>query len=301
MLFALLLIVSEAAAAPCCGGSASLPTLITGDDQAQLSFSVSRASVIGDAPAAGLPVFRSSRDAETTETLKLDGAWMLSERWQAGASLPVLWRARETTTSSARSQGLGDVSVSAAYEFLPERTYSVWRPRGFFFLQSTLPTSPSIHDAVAPYLVDARGRGFFSVAGGAAFVKVLGNWDLLLTAELHRAFARTFQDADGSITRFFPGWGGSALLGAGWSPGGGAFRLGLSFAPVFEGAITSEGGVNTTSSSQLVWNSSAQFAYAFDEAWATNVAYTDQTLLGPARNVSLSRTVIFSLQKRWPL
>ncbi|MBU6376775.1 MAG: hypothetical protein KGQ59_12310, partial [Bdellovibrionales bacterium] len=51
---------SPTEAAPCCGGTSASPAWISGDDRVQAGFSISRSTVIGDAPETGLPVFRSS-------------------------------------------------------------------------------------------------------------------------------------------------------------------------------------------------------------------------------------------------
>ncbi len=288
-------------AAPCCGGGSSLPSLITGDDRSQMSVLVSRGAIIGDAPPQGIPIFRSSEDAEEIDTINLSGAYLLTEGLQIGTVVPLIRRSREVGTDLAAAQGIGDLALDIAYEFLPEFSYSPWKPKGFLFVQSTLPTSPSIYDANEPYLLDARSRGFLSISLGAALLKTLGNWDFLLSAELHRALSRTFQNADGSTLTLSPGWGGSTIVGIGLSPGGGAFRMGLSLSPIYEDAIRSQGEITSVSESQLVWNASLQFSYVLEGDWAVSAVYTDQTLVGPVKNVSLSRIFGAAIQKRWPL
>src|SRR5688572_10532929 len=84
--------VSAAQAAPCCAGSSATPTLISGDDFAQLSLGASVGFTIGDETGEGIPVFRSSRESEITQIYRLEGAILLSDRWQAGASLPIIAR-----------------------------------------------------------------------------------------------------------------------------------------------------------------------------------------------------------------
>lgn len=294
--------VRAASAAPCCGGASALPQLITGDDRAQVSASLSHGNVIGDAPPQGIPVFRAASDSERVQILRFDAAYLVEERLQVGMGLPIVRRSRNFSEKDGSSAtGLGDLGASAAYEFLPQWTYSAWKPRGFVFTQITVPTGPSIYDASQSHLVDARGRGYWSAAAGVAFVKSWGNWDALASIEGHRSFSRTVSSSDGQSISLHPGWGASALLGGGFSPGGGDLRLGLSLSPVHEGAIDVEGGVTSRSEAQLVWNTSAQVGYLLSPEWSSSLAYTDQTLLGPARNVSLSRTVMLSLQHRWPL
>jgi hypothetical protein len=272
-----------------------------GDDQAQFSFSTSVGSVIGDAPAEGLPVFRASDDSERLETMTFGGAFRFADRLQAGLELPLIRRTRETETISDEASGLGDIRLVTAYEIIPDWSYSSWRPHGFLFFQLTLPTGPSVYDASSTYLLDARGRGFLAPAVGAAFTKLIGNWDFLFSSEIHHSFSRQIDVGGGASTELSPGWGGSAVMGIGYAPGGKALRLGLAVAPVYEGPISASGGLNSLSSAQLVWNTSLALGYAINSVWSAGVIYTDQTWLGPVENVSLSRTIAMNLQKRWEL
>jgi len=300
-LFFIALAATPSQAAPCCSGASSLPSLITGDDQAQMSFGASQGQVIGDAPNEGTPIFRSSSDFETSQILRLDGAYRFLDRFQGGLGIPFIRRSRNIGGNSPSASGIGDVTLDIAYEALPEWSYSPWIPHGFIFLQSTLPTSPSVLDSSDPYLLDARGRGFFSLALGGALLKVFGNFDFALSAEWHRSFARAMDIGDGTTAEVIPGYGGSALLGAGVSPWSGPVRFGMSLSPIFEQGIQTEGQAPTSSASQLVWNTSFSLGYAILKDYSASLIYTDQTLMGPAKNVSLSRTVAVSVLKRWAL
>jgi hypothetical protein len=304
LLWALSLALSPSAhAAACCGAGSAAPTVITGDDRAQLSASLSQSRIIGDAPASGLPVFRADGDNEQIQTLRLEGALLLSDRWQAGASLPFSRRARSTPSSASSASGLGDIGLSAAYELLPEWEYSAWRPRGFVFVQALIPTGGSIYeasfDATEPWGLTARGRGFYALGAGTVFLKTWGNWDASAVAEAHRSFARTFAAQTDAELRLVPGWGGSAALAAGYSPARLPLRLGLAISPAYEGSVEALGLVDSTSDPQLVWNASAQLSWMAGHASALSAIYTDQTLMGPATNVSLSRSLALLYQQRW--
>ena len=287
--------------APCCGGSSAIPTLITGDDRAQVQASLSHGSIIGDAPAHGIPVFRSGADSEDLNVFNLAGAYRITDRTQVGLGIPIVARSRQTPTVETSASGLGDVILDLAYEALPDFTYSEWRPKGLVFLQATLPTGPSTYDSTLPFQIDARGRGFFTIGAGCAFLKNLANWDFLFNLEVHRSFRRTVTSQDGGSLTLSPSFGGTAMLGAGYSPSGGRFRIGAGLSPIYEGAMDVSGGIQSTSEPQLSWGVSVQAGYLISDNWSATLAYTDQTLLGPAQNVSLSRSVAISLQRRWPL
>jgi hypothetical protein len=264
--------------------------------------SFSQGQVIGDAPSEGIPIFRADGDSEQIQTLKIEGAYLVADRLQLGAGIPLVRRMRSLEAGDEHSaSGLGDVSLNSTYEFMPQWIYSAWKPRGFGFIQVTTPSSPSIYDARQPYLLDARGRGFWSVAVGTAFVKSVGNWDFVASFEGHRSFSRTLTATDGGELTLIPGWGGSVSLGGGISPFGGDFRFGLAISPIYEGAITSRGSVDSRSEYQLLWNTSFQASYLISADWSSSLVYSDQTLLGPAHNVSLNRALALSLQRRWEL
>ncbi len=293
--------VTSALAAPCCGGSAALPAMITGDDRAQLQSTYSQGIVVGDAPSVGIPVFRAAGDDERSNTFRLEGAYRVFDRVQFGGGIPLVRRARSVNGTGSEAFGFGDVTVNAAYEVLPEWDYSSWRPKGFLFLQTTLPTGSSTYDSRSPLQLDARGRGFFSLGLGSAFLKTLGNWDFLLTVELHRSLGRTATDLDDTEMYLRPGFGGSIGLGAGYSPWGESLRLGVALAPQWEQGIRVEGAIRSQGSDQLVWNLSFQTSYLISDEWSVAGVYSDQTLLGPVQNVSLNRALALSVMKRWNL
>ncbi len=301
ILFLFLLSAPIAQSAPCCGGSSAIPTLITGDDRAQIQASLSHGSMIGDAPSSGIPVFRASDDREGLDVFNLAGAYRIFDRGQVGFGIPLISRNRNTPSATAGAAGIGDLIFDFAYEAIPDFDYSEWRPKGFVFLQMTLPTSASTYDSIEPFQIDARGRGFYTLGLGAAFLKTISNWDFLFTFELHRSLKRTLTAQDGSTLSLVPQFGGTAMLGAGYSPGGGNLRFGASLAPIFEGPIDVYGAIDSISDSQLSWSTSFQVGYLLSDEWSAGATYTDQTLMGPASNVGLSRSILLSIQHRWPL
>ncbi len=298
-------------AAPCCAGSSSLPALITGDERAQFAASFSQGSVIGDAPNEGIPVFRGAGESETTQTLKLSGAGLLSDRSQVGVTGTFASRAFHRGSENATATALGDTSVGFAYEILPEWNYSAWRPRGHLFFEATLPTGRSVYEAERPGMVDATGRGFFRLAVGGVFTKRFDRWDLLGIGEIHRSLPRTFSPttANTEALEVDAGFGASAAIGAGYSPGGGRWRFGIRLQPSYaEGrALTTSPGsatANRTRSRPVrVVDTSFEASCLLDEnsagTWTAFASYVDQTLLGPAANTTLNRVVSVGVQRRW--
>ena len=133
VVFLVLLIFSlKAFGAACCGGGSGFPSLILGDDRAQLGIANSYGKIIGDVNSKGLAVFRASADDESLVATSIDGAVLISDRGQAALSIPLAYRARSTTAAGsgsgfgASSFGLGDISATLGYEILPEWSFSKW-------------------------------------------------------------------------------------------------------------------------------------------------------------------------------
>lgn len=292
---------SRAEAAACCAGNGAAPAILPGDEIAQVSVSVSRGTVIGDAPARGIPIFRKNDSSEVTETYLISGAHLLADRWQAGAQIPIIGHGISSSThSGVHSTGIGDIRLNTSYEILPEWTYSVWKPHGFAFLQLTLPTGKSIYDSQTLGAVDASGKGFYTLGPGGLFIKRWSKWDIFVLPEAHWTFSRKFESSSSGITETGSGWGGSFALGIGVSPGSGDFRVGFRIQPVYEsGKNVSSSGTSQRTSYQLSWNTALEATYLIDTVWSLNAQYTDQTLLGPAVNTTLSRTFALGILHRW--
>jgi hypothetical protein len=287
----------ELFSAPWCGGTANVPALISGDNQSQFTATFTSGSVVAEAPVGGGIKYRKENDNETIQSLRFDGAFLLSDRAQVGITLPVIRRARSRGEYFAESTGLGDVAINLGYEVLPEWSYSPWQPRGVIFVSGTIPTGGSLYDSKALYKVDSRGRGLWGVSTGALLTKVLGNWDFSFLAEGHRGFSREIKN-DLGVLQLNPGWGASGLLSAGLSPAGGNIRLGLSVSPSFEEPIATEGIISGKGESVALWTSAAQVSYLPNNTMSMSLIYSDQTFIRASQNSSLNRSISFLFQKR---
>jgi hypothetical protein len=298
--FLLFFISAKIYAASCCGGGANFPGLITGESKSQLSTSISHSSVIGHTDSNKKALFHSDDNKERSQTFKIVGAFKLNEDFQAGLAVPVVRRSINRQGKNADSTGLGDVEVYGAYEFLPELTYSAWKPKGYFFTGLTLPTAPSIHEAeVIRFSERARGKGFVIAKAGLSFFKINGNFDFQFLAQIEKPFSREFENTGFTVEKD-PGFGWSSLVSMGYSPFGDNLRLGLSVAPSAKAAVRNKNN-EVLSDSQFVWDTSLSASYLVSMEWTVSLTYNDQTILGPSKNAILTRSSTFLLQKRWSL
>ncbi len=281
---------AKAFAAACCGGGFAAPALIVGDDKAQLTTSYAYSQVTDDVGTNSIWHKRDSR--ETSETIKIEGAHIFQDRWQAGLSVPVIRR----TFLSQSSAGLGDVSGTLGYEYLPDWDYNPWRPRGSGFIQLTLPTGKSINESDSVYQLDSRGRGFWAVGAGTILTKVIGRWDVFSSLDVHRSFNKNYSNSQSRGT-LKPGYGGNFGLGGGYSVSSLRFGCGLTWS--HEDPIDVVGTATSNGSSQRLTTATLSASYLFKQEFAVTLTYSDQTLFGNPSNTSLSQGATLFLQKRW--
>lgn len=281
---------APAFAAACCGGGFAAPSLIAGDDAAQITASYGYARVTDD---VGLDSLWRRRDGrESTVTYKLEGAHVFADRWQAGLSLPLVSRAR----AGASEFGLGDIAATLGYEVLPDWDYNPWRPRGLAFLQVTAPTGRAVNESTAIYQLDSRGRGFWALGAGALLTKSYGAWDVFASADAHRSFAKEFANAQ-AFGRLRPGWGGTAGGGGGYNFS--QLRLGAALLWTYEDPVDVDGSPSSRGAAQRFATATASVSYLASLEWTATLSYADQTQFGAPFNTSVGRGALLMLQRRW--
>jgi hypothetical protein len=294
----LLLIGQKTFAAACCGSAGNIPSLITTDDRTQLGLSVGHSQAVLESQGEESAVLRGSSDQEFQQILKLEGASLLSDKWQFGFGVPVSRRSRQVLSSgSAASMGVGDVSFQVSYEILPEYLFSSFRPKGYVFFGFTVPTGVSAYQSLLPFRVDVTGRGFFRPGMGFVFVKSWNYFDAFLMGEGHVPLPRTFETSLGSLG-VSAGYGVSGTLGVGWNFLR-SMRLGLSLSPSYDGPVTTAGAYVIQTPASWVVNTGLQASILFDDLNSLSVLYQDQALVGWIQNNTASRGIFLSYQKRW--
>jgi hypothetical protein len=256
--------------------------------------------VVAEADEEGSAIFHSPHVSDIIHTIRLDGAMLLSDRVQLGVSLSLAQHNVANGEISDHAVGLGDTRISLAYELLPLWTYSAWKPQGFTFLILTLPTGRSVYEAQSTTASDVLGNGFYAASTGVIFIKQWGTWDAFLMPELHYSIPRTFSNPHYSF-QVHPGFGGSVAMGGGLSPSGTNSRLGLRIQPRSDQSrsipeMTSDlKDIATTFTCDVALD----LSYRLGSTDTIMVSYVDQTLLGPAANSNLNRTLGVSFQHRW--
>ena len=279
----LLFLSPKATAASCCGGGMAIPSLIAGDEKANLSAEISHARTAVEVSSRG--IWQEAPANESIQTLRLSGSHIFLDRFLTGVSVPIVTRSQSHSSNS----GLGDTILNIGYEALPDWEYSTWRPKGITYLSLTLPTQQ-----------DGRGRGFWTLGAGVLATKNYRQWDFFLATETHYSFAKETPAelrSQGVEGESVPGWGGSAGLGTGYNIRD--TRLGGAVNFVYEDAISTRGTINSTGSFSRYASLSASLSRVFLENWSAALTYSDQTLLGAPLATSLNRSFVFMTQRRF--
>ena len=132
----------RAEAAACCASSGALPALITGDHAVQVGANVSETAAIADADVLGTVKQRAHAFSDQTQTVVLDFATLLSDRWQTGVSVPLV-RHSVDVQGGAESTRFGDVRASGLGRSCPSGSTLRGNP-GLFVRVAYLPSGRSV-------------------------------------------------------------------------------------------------------------------------------------------------------------
>lgn len=281
-------------AAACCGGGGSLPQMILGDSRYQVSTSLTTQNYVADVDTKGLAKYRSQDSSDQSTGLSLSAAyqWM----WRLQSSLSFSYKERQVEgphKKAQKDQNFGDTDFSTAYEVLPEITYSPWVPRVFLYAKVSAPTGKSVYETQANEQV--TGSGFWYMGPGLVFYKLQGLWDYTLALEVQKGFSRQF-----ASLQIDPGIRSKALVAIGRSFD--QWRLGFSLGPTWE-----EGKKMTTNAQSLKgessywWDGQLSLHYAFNDAHALALSFSDQTLWGKSKNTAVGQSAALAYIFKSPL
>jgi hypothetical protein len=266
-----------------------------GDFRTVFGIEAKRGAIVGDVDTEGQSTFRHPKNSEVSNTVALKATRLLNDVWQIGTAIPYVDKSRSIGQHESTSKGLGDVSVFGALEWLTEKEYSRWKPRGFASARLTFPTAPSVYDFKDELAADARGQGLYLIAAGVTFSKVLGAWDLMINPEIETGPEQKIATDSKSVT-VRPGLSYLFSISTGWSPRQlSACRFGINLAPKYESPkLVNE----KETTDKLVWNTGASAHYTIDSLHALGLVYSDQTLIGPAKNTTLERSISVTFETR---
>ena len=279
----------QAHSASCCVANTSVPNLMILPSKWQQTVTLASTSVIGDVDPNGNSTFRNSKNKETTKLARMDLAYSWTEKYQNGISVRYQNKNRTFEDTEASDSGWSDLGLFQAYQ--PIKYQRTW-----LFNSFNIPTSNSVYDSTETLSVDAHGTGTYIAGLGIFHLVNFKTCDLSFSTEVHHSFARTF-GTDENQKEIGRSWGTSVSSGVGYIPWRSKARYGFNLTPRMEGQRdTKINGESQTSKQSLVWDSVFNVTYTINATYAVGVNYLDQTIVGPARNTLLNRSISFILQ-----
>lgn len=269
----------------------TMPTLISGDHKAQMSFNYSMTRIVIDnVDSQGF--WHLADEHQNVQTMKIEGAQIINDLWQFGLSAPFI----ERTYLNRRYSGLGDITSSVSYEYLSDWNDNFFPPKALLSLQLKIPSGYSRAESELGGL-DTLGTGFWSLGVGTVLTKSLGRWDLYSSVEVHHSFEKKVNNKliNGLIR---PGNGSVVEVGTGhnWT----RYRVGITISEVFEEPVHIESLAGVNSGHAESYSTATLIAsYLADNNWSWSISYSDQTIIGHPINTSLGQSLNIQFQHRW--
>ncbi|MBT4793316.1 MAG: hypothetical protein HON90_17225 [Halobacteriovoraceae bacterium] len=279
--------------AACCGGGSSVANLIVGDYRTQLSFGYTNMAITHTVNTDGEFIERDKNNQEVLETMTAMASYLAADYWQFGFSIPMHKNTHKTDYKTSNEMGVGDIKLQPAFEFMPELYYSKWKPRGFVFLQHNIINSRSVYNTKSEFATDAFSQGFNTTTLGLYFTKIIGNFDLTVSTEVHTSPARKFK-SNGNEFWVTPRDGNSTQLTIGFSPQASNFHFGTNLKSSYDGAKKISGDIESLGTSKSYTEAGLSIGLRVADK-SYNVSYTDQTFFGVAKNMNAAKIISFNL------
>ncbi len=215
--------------------------------------------------------------------LNVAGTWQ--SRHQYFLSSSYLQSEYKDNFSSGNASHLSDTVLGYTYEALPEYSYSPLRPLIYLTLMANLPTGKSIYDtSTLNEGTDVTGHHQWGLGAGLTLRKVYFPVTLTLQARSLYLFAKKFSQIE--VSGFFDS-SLSALANYATRFYDVSINTGFTFNHLSPRTISP--GETSLSSQNITFIMGLQ--KPLNEAWNVGLNYTDQTLIGPAKNSILNKTI----------
>jgi hypothetical protein len=272
----------------CCGQTpASFPVLAL-DQKISVNTSYSVSTAEGRIYNPDQFVVWNSKDRQV-QSLQLSVAGTLRSRHQFYANTAFVKSQFQDFHQNDHAQSMSDTQAGYSYEVLPEFSYSRWRPVIYTSLLLNLPTGKSIYDNTQlSEGTDVTGHNQWGLGVGFTMRKVYFPVTLLLQGRALQILKRQFSNVE--VSSFYDS--SLAMLGS--------YSLNWQALTLHLGVTTnhlSSRTLNSSIESQSMQNTSLLVGLqkSMNETWTVGLNYSDQTLLGPAKNSVLNKTFTMNL------
>lgn len=290
LLILLISFVCESARAnSCCGQSPASFTVLALEQRVHLTTSYSLIQSQGR--VFGSDEFYVWEDKEREiRSLQLNLAGAIAHRQQLFLTTSLLEGRYSDAYENGTSQHLSDTQLGYTYEVLPEYSFSYWKPVIYLSAIVNLPTGRSIYEpSKLSEGAGVTGHNQWGAGVGLTVRKVYFPLTLTFQAKSIKMFSKRFDAVQ--VSDFYDN--SFALLG--------------NYATGFQ-EITANFGVTVSqlterriepafTTSGIMQNTTLLLGLQrpFGEEWSGGLSYSDQTLIGRARNTILNRSYTLNL------
>lgn len=272
-------------ASSCCGGGSSSSMIILGDNKQEWSLGMTYRNDLGQTDKLGNPHFNNSSTVDQQISLNFQYQRQVNDLFQLAAKSSIIQKRMKKQGRSEKNQGLGDIDLQANYEFLPEYTYSLYRPRGFIYSKLTIPNSRSLYNSRSPIFSDVRGNGLYVFSLGISLNKKIAQYLLKAGFEVQHLFGQNFPEGRlNSYHKFI------VPFGITYSLEGLPLSIGLNSTWNYQDQKKLEGHYASTSSSEYFWDLNAFINWSINRQETLGISYSDSTIIGKNINSPLFRS-----------
>jgi len=223
------------------------------------------------------------------QAYQLSAASSFAERQQVFINTSLLSSHYKDVYQNGQEQHLSDTQVGYHYEVLPEYSFSPWRPVIHASVLANLPTGKSIYDNIKlSEGTDVTGHNQWGLGVGLTARKVYFPITLILQARSLQIFKKQFANVEvGSfydssvafLTSYALPWKAITL------------NAGLTTNHLSSRTLGTGGSSDTMQNTTLL----VGLQKSLNDTWNVGCNYSDQTLLGPAKNSILNKTLTLNL------
>ncbi len=286
LIFSFLVLSNQAEANNCCGQSPASFTVLSQDQRLSLSAGFSYLRSQGRVYANSNEFFIWGDKKRDVRSLLLNIASVVSGRHQVFLNTAFMEGQYVDQLESGRSTNQADTLVGYSYEVLPEYNFSYWKPLVYLTAFVNLPTGNSIYEeGTLSEGADVTGHNQWGVGIGLTAIKTYYPFTVTLQARTIRLFAREFSTVE--VSDFYDS--SLALLGNYVSRLWGlSFSSGITFNHLSERRLLPSGVTSDVTQNFTVL---AGIQRPISNSLNLGINYADQTLIGPAKNSILNRSI----------
>lgn len=286
----------SAFASSCCGQSPASYSILSMNQRLSVSSGMSYTRSYGRyrhfaGGNEGLEVWDDKKREVTSLLLNVAGT--VAPRQQMLLNTAIVQGHYSDESGSERSNHLSDTLLGYSYEILPEYAFSYWKPIVYVTGFLNLPTGHSTYEMNLSEGTDVTGHDQWGAGLGLTVKKVYFPWTLTLQGRTLQLFAKTFGDVrvsdfyDSSLALIVNH--SSRFWDLQWNGG-------VTFNHLSERTTERVEGIPLDSSeASQSFSLLAGVQRPVGKNWGAGISYSDQTLLGPAKNSILNRSINLNL------